>query len=131
MGDAQMRNGAWRDEPGTTYAPYVCDGVPRLACSLSVVQSFLAKTFDGYWIEMVPRLATTSAAVYGRFTRAKRGFCGMKSVLVCQETLQRAYLPPLLDLSDFLGKSGAFLGHDGGRGREGMWRDRRDAGGFK
>jgi hypothetical protein len=79
----------------------------------------LARIFDGYWIEMVPRLAMTSAAVYRRLTRAKRGFCGIKSVLVWQETLQRTYLPPLLDLSDFLGENSAFLGHDGGREEKG------------
>ncbi len=48
---------------GFTYAPYVCDGVPRLACSLSVAHNFLPSSFEGYWIGRVPRFETTSAAV--------------------------------------------------------------------
>jgi hypothetical protein len=37
------------------------------------MKAFFATTLAGYDIESVPRFETTSAAVYGRLTRAKRG----------------------------------------------------------
>jgi len=61
-----------------TYAPYVCEGVPFFACSLSKAKSFLPSTLEGYWMGRVPRFETTSAAVYGRVTRANRGLCEMQ-----------------------------------------------------
>jgi len=64
--------------PKATYAPYVCEGVPFFACSLSNAKSFLPCTLEGYWMGRVPRFETTSAAVYGRLTRANRGLCEMQ-----------------------------------------------------
>ena len=37
------------------------------------MKAFFATTLAGYDIESVPRFETTSAAVYSRLTRAKRG----------------------------------------------------------
>jgi hypothetical protein len=44
-----------------------------LKCPEKSVKAFLATRLAGYDIWSVPRFETTSAGVYGRFTRAKRG----------------------------------------------------------
>lgn len=56
------------------HAPYVWDGVRLLKCSEKSANAFLARVLAGYDIRSVPRFETTSAAVYGRLTLAKRGF---------------------------------------------------------
>jgi hypothetical protein len=47
--------------------------VRLLKCSEKSAKAFLATTLAGYDIGNVPRFETTSAAVYGLLTRAKRG----------------------------------------------------------
>jgi hypothetical protein len=45
-----------------------------LKCSEKSANAFFARRLAGYDIGSVPRFETTSAAVYGRLTLAKRGF---------------------------------------------------------
>ena len=60
---------------------------------------------------IVPLFATTWAAVYGRFTRAKRGLCSAASEWNDDE-IGGNDLPPLVDLGHLGKEIGAFLaGH--------------------
>jgi hypothetical protein len=75
------------------------------------MKAFFATTLAGYDIGRVPRFETTSAAVYGRLTRAKRGLyrgvMGVKATV--NEKRDRANLPPALYFSN-LGAKCSFLG---------------------
>jgi hypothetical protein len=44
-----------------------------MKCSEKSANAFLARILAGYDVGSVPRFETTSAAVYGRLTLAKRG----------------------------------------------------------
>lgn len=65
---------------------------------------------------IVPRFETTCAAVYGRFTLAKRGLCNARNVQKARwrRLYATTYLPPLLDRGHLsLERSFLLVGHDG------------------